>query len=107
MASIDLDAICINVMAYVMFSLREHSGQHRVQFERLIAKRRELLDCLKVDGEFDYIAFATCSTVADFNKLCEQLLDENPNILKIKSNMILDKIKWFAGYPLENLIWRE
>jgi len=107
MASIDLDAICINVMAYVMFSLRDHAGHHRVQFERLIAKRRELLDCLKVDGEYDYIAFATCSTVADFNQLCEELLEENPNILKIKSNMILDKIKWFAGYPLENLIWRE
>ena len=39
--------------------------------------------------------------------LCEQLLDENPNILKISSNIILDKTKWFAGYPLENLMWRE
>ena len=26
MASIDIDAICINVMAYVMFSLRDHAG---------------------------------------------------------------------------------
>jgi Lrp/AsnC family leucine-responsive transcriptional regulator len=107
MASIDIDAICINVMAYVMFSLRDHAGHLRVQFERFIAKRRELVDCLKVDGEFDYIALATCSTVTDFNTLCEQLLDENPNILKINSSIILDKTKWFAGYPLENLIWRE
>ncbi len=107
MASIDLDAICINVMAYVMFSLRDHASHLRGQFERHVGQRRELVDCLKVDGEYDYIALATCSTVGDFNALCEQLLEENPNILKITSHIILDKTKWFAGYPLDNLIWRE
>lgn len=107
MASIDLDAICINVMAYVMFRLRDHATHLRVQFERYIRQRREFVDCLKVDGEYDYIALATCSTVGDFNALCEQLIEEDPNIQKINSHIILDKTKWFAGYPLDNLIWRE
>lgn len=107
MASIDLDAICINVMAYVMFRLRDHASHLRGRFERHIRQRHEFVDCLKVDGEFDYIALATCSTVSDFNTLLEQLLEEDPNIQTISSNMILDKTKWFAGYPLDRLIWRD
>ncbi|MGH8483817.1 MAG: Lrp/AsnC family transcriptional regulator [Pseudomonas sp.] len=107
MASIDLDAITINVMAYVMFRLRDHATNLRTNFERYIRQRKEFVDCLKVDGEYDYIALATCSTVGDFNALCEQLIEEDSNIQKINSHFILDKTKWFAGYPLENLIWRE
>ncbi len=74
MASIDLDQITYNVMAYVMFSLRDHAANLRADFERRIRQRREFVDCLKVDGGYDYIALATCSTVTDFNQLCETLV---------------------------------
>ncbi|AVE03787.1 Lrp/AsnC family transcriptional regulator [Pseudomonas palleroniana] len=107
MASVNIDAICINVMAFFMFSLRDHSGHLRLQFARFIEKRSEIIACLKVDGGIDFIAVAACSTVRDLDALREQLLDENPNILKINTNIILDKTKRFTGYPLEDLKWRE
>lgn len=107
MASIDLDQITYNVMAYVMFSLRDHDANLRADFERRIRQRKEFVDCLKVDGGYDYIALATCSTVTDFNQLCETLVEEDKNILRIASHFILDKTKWFAGYPLDRLMWRD
>jgi Lrp/AsnC family leucine-responsive transcriptional regulator len=62
--------------------------------------------CLRVSGRFDYIAFVVCSTIAAFNTLCDDLLTRNIGIDRISSNVVLDKPKWFGGYPLDHLDWK-
>jgi len=61
---------------------------------------------MKVSGDSDYIAFTIAGSNDKLNKLCERLLGQDSNIKTITPRIVLDKPKWFAGYPLTNLSWR-
>lgn len=105
--AVDLDKICNNVMVYVEFTLEKHRLQDLDRFERAMRAIPEIVDCLRVSGRFDYISFVVCNSIADFNKLCDDLLSRDLAISSIRSNVVLDKPKWFGGYPLEHLDWKE
>ena len=104
--AVDLDKISTNVMVYVEFTLENHRMADFERFERAIRDIPEIVDCLRVSGRFDYISFVVCSSIADFNKLCDDLLGCKLGIARINSNFVLDKPKWFGGYPLEHLEWK-
>ena len=103
----DLDKLCVNVMVYVEITLESHRMADFDRFEKTVRSIPEFVDCLRVSGRFDYIAFVVCSTIADFNALCDDLLTRKLSIARIASNVVLDKPKWFAGYPLDRLEWRD
>ncbi len=105
--AVDLDKICNNVMVYVEFTLEKHRLQDLERFERAMRAIPEIVDCLRVSGRFDYISFVVCNSIADFNKLCDDLLSRDLAISSIRSNVVLDKPKWFGGYPLEHLEWKD
>lgn len=105
--AVDLDKICINVMVYVEFTLEKHRIQDLERFERTVCNIPEIVDCLRVSGRFDYISFVVCNSIADFNRLCDDLLARDLGISSIRSNVVLDKPKWFGGYPLDHLEWKE
>ena len=104
--AVDLDKVCVNVMVYVEITLESHRMADFERFEKAIRSIPEFVDCLRVSGRFDYIAFVVCSNVAAFNNLCDDLLTRDLKISRISSNVVLDKPKWFAGYPLVRLEWR-
>lgn len=103
----DLDKLCDNVKAYALITLKNHGYQDFSVFEKGIKACPEALDCLRVNGGLDYIVFMVCSSIEDFNTLCDELLQSPLGIAKITSHFILDEPKWFGGYPFETLKWRE
>lgn len=105
--SVDLDKLFINVMVYVEFTLERHKKEDFDRFERAVQDIPEIVDCLRVSGRFDYISFMVCSSVSHFNDLCDDLLTRNLSIARINGNVVLDKPKWFGGYPLEHLEWKK
>lgn len=105
--AVDLDKICTNVMVYVEFTLEKHRLQDLERFERTMRAIPQIVDCLRVSGRFDYISFVVCNSIADFNKLCDDLLSRDLGISSIRSNVVLDKPKWFGGYPFDYLEWKE
>lgn len=104
--SVDLEKICTNVMIYVEITLENHRMADFDRFEKTIRSIPEFVDCLRVSGRFDYIAFVVCSNISAFNALSDDLLTRNLSISRIASNVVLDKPKWFAGYPLDHLEWK-
>ncbi|MGB0898095.1 MAG: Lrp/AsnC family transcriptional regulator [Psychrobium sp.] len=103
----DLDKLCNNVKAYAMINLKNHTYQDFSIFEKGIRECPQALDCLRVNGGIDYIVFMVCSSIEDFNQLCDELLQSPLGIAKITSHFILDEPKWFGGYPFDALEWRE
>ena len=53
------------------------------------------------------MAFVVCSSVSELNKLTEQLLEQELNIQRIDTRIVMDAPKWMAGYPLDSLSWKE
>ncbi|MBE1300859.1 MAG: winged helix-turn-helix transcriptional regulator [Alteromonadaceae bacterium] len=102
----DLDRICEHVLAYVEIRLLQNNGQARDAFIKAINEIPEFMDCLRVDGAFDYISFTCFPDIKALNATCDALADDpKVGIEKIKVRMILDRAKWYLGYPLEKLKW--
>ncbi|WP_035801155.1 Lrp/AsnC family transcriptional regulator [Dasania marina] len=104
--AVDINKLCINVKAYLHITLKNQGYQDFSVFEKGVKKYPEFCDCLRVNGEINYIAFVVCSTIADFNELCDNLLQSPLGIGKITSYFVLDEPMWFSGYPLDGLEWR-
>jgi Lrp/AsnC family leucine-responsive transcriptional regulator len=102
----NVDKLCINVKAYAHFTLKSNTYEHCGLFEKGIRKYTEVVDCMKVNGSIDYIAFMMCSTVEDFNRVSNDMMQAELGIEKITSHFVLDVPKWFGGYPLETLEWK-
>jgi Lrp/AsnC family leucine-responsive transcriptional regulator len=105
---VDLDRICEHVIAYVEFTLSNNSLESRKQFEAAIEVIPEFMDCLRLTGDTDYISFTCCSNIAGLNRLCDELsADKTLNIQKIVTRLVLDRPKFYLGYPIAKLKWLE
>ncbi len=102
----DVDKLCVNVKAYTHFTLKSNAYHDCGVFEKGIKKYIEVVDCMKVNGGIDYIAFMMCSTIEDFNSVCDEMLKGPLGIEKISSHFVLNVAKWFGGYPLDILDWK-
>ncbi|PHI35711.1 AsnC family transcriptional regulator [Pseudoalteromonas sp. GCY] len=105
--ALDVNKLCINVKAYANIKLKSNTYQNCSVFEKAIKKYPQMVDCLRVNGGIDYIAFVICTSVEEFNEFCDELLQEELGIESITSHFVMDEPKWFGGYPLDKLQWKE
>ena len=71
------------------------------RFERRMAAASEVVACYVISGRFDYIVRIACPHLADYHKLISGWLDDpSLGVEKIVTNIELQTIKEFAGFPL-------
>ena len=103
---LDLDRMVENVLAYVEFTLENNSTAARRRFEAAIEEIPEFMDCLRITGDVDYICFTCCSNTQALNTLIDEISGrEDLGIKIVKTRIILERAKWYLGYPLEKLKW--
>lgn len=103
---LDLDRMVEHVLAYVEFTLADNSPQARKVFEAAIEPIPEFMDCLRITGDVDYICFTCCSNTQELNALIDDISGrEDLGIRIVKTRIILERAKWYLGYPLEKLKW--
>jgi len=103
---LDLDRLVEHILAYVEFALKNNTLAARKRFEAEIEKHPEFMDCLRITGDTDYIAFTCCSNTQSLNALIDEIsgMDEL-GIKNVKTRIILERSKWYLGYPLSKLKW--
>ena len=107
-AEVDLGRICEHIIAYVEFKLRDNGLAARRRFEAVIEHMPEFMDCLRLSGDVDYISFTCCTNVAELNRLCDELSgNEALGIERIITRVVLDRPKFYLGYPIAKLKWLE
>lgn len=103
---LDLDRMVEHVLAYVEFTLENNSLQSRKKFEAAIEDIPEFMDCLRITGDADYISFTCCSNTQTLNTIIDELSGYvELGIKTVKTRIILERSKWYLGYPLEQLKW--
>lgn len=107
-AEVDLERICEHIIAYVEFTLSDNSLQIRRKFEQAIETIPEFMDCLRLSGETDYISFTCCTNIAELNRLCDEMsANKELHIQKIVTRLVLERPKFYLGYPIAKLKWLE
>lgn len=95
-----------HVLAYVGFALERNSLAARARFESTINDIPEFMDCLRLSGDVDYICFTYCSNTAALNALTDRVSgDESLGVRRVVTRVILERSKWYLGYPLQKLAW--
>ncbi len=103
---LDLNKIVQHVLAYVEFTLDNNSPQIRQKFEEAIGDIPEFMDCLRISGDADYICFTCCSDTTALNELVDSVSgNEELGVRRVVTRVILERSKWYLGYPLDRLKW--
>lgn len=103
---LDLDRMVEHVLAYVEFTLENNSPKARKTFEAAIETIPEFMDCLRLTGDVDYISFTCCSNTQALNAIIDGISgNESLGIKTVKTRIILERTKWYLGYPLAHLKW--
>lgn len=105
-ADVNLDQLCEHVLAYIEFTLEDNGAPVRRKFANAISDIPEIMDCMQLSGDVDFISLSCFSDIKKLNTVCTELSD-NPDlsIKRIKTRIVLDRAKWFLGYPLAHLKW--
>lgn len=104
----DLDRICEHLLAYVEVRLESNTPLFRKPFEKAIQDIPEFMDCLRVEGDFHYMMFTCFPNIQTLNLTVDALAaDETLGIKEYKIRTVLERSKWYLGYPLEKLKWLE
>ncbi|BDX08647.1 Lrp/AsnC family transcriptional regulator [Planctobacterium marinum] len=104
----DLERICEHMLAYVEVKLHSNTPQARKPFEQAIQDIPEFMDCLRVEGEFHYMMFSCFPNIQALNQVCDDIARNSKlEVKEIKVKTILERTKWYLGYPLEKLKWLE
>ena len=105
---LDLNRMVEHVLAYVEFTLENNSPQARARFEAEILEIPQFMDCLRVTGDVDYVCFTCCSNTRELNVLIDRVSgNERLGVRLVNTRIILERAKWYLGYPLATLKWLE
>ena len=105
-ADVNLDQLCEHVLAYIEVTLENNGAQSRRNFAKAIENIPEIMDCMQLSGDVDFISLSCFSNIQKLNQVCTELSDNTSLAIKrIKTRIVLDRAKWFLGYPLAHLKW--
>jgi len=103
-ADIDLAKLADHVEVLSFVTLHKHGRTQQGAFEKLIAETPQAIACYQISGSFDYIVHFVCRSVGDYVTLLNELIETEPNIAAVTTNVIMSETKKFAGYPLKELL---
>lgn len=107
-ADINLEQICEHVFAYVEFTLADNSFPVRRKFLSVVENIPEVMDCMQLSGDVDFISFCCFADIKSLNETCDQLsANKTFKIKKLKTRIVLERSKFFLGFPLARLKWRD
>jgi DNA-binding Lrp family transcriptional regulator len=100
-ALIKRSALGEHVSVFAEIALKDQRQAAVQRFERRMADSREVVACWIVSGRYDYLVRISCPTLDDYHRLINAWLDESTlGIEKIVSNIELQTIKEFTGFPV-------
>lgn len=102
-AILDPDILGLGVIAFTSVTLERHSDARGEAFERAIADMPEVLECLSVTGEADYVLRVLAPDLASFSAFIMKRLLRLPGVSNVKSNIALKKIKQTHVLPLDHI----
>lgn len=102
-AMLDSEVLGLGVLAITSVTLGRHGDTQGDAFEAAVADMPEVLECLSVTGEADYILRVVSTDLASFSDFMMKRLLRLPGVVNVKSNIALKRIKETHALPLNHV----
>lgn len=91
------EQICV----FAEIALKDQRQAAVQRFEKRMAAAPEVVACYVISGRYDYLVRIACPHLAHYHRLISAWLDDaSLGVEKIVTNIELQTIKEFAGFPL-------
>jgi DNA-binding Lrp family transcriptional regulator len=89
------------ISVFAEIALKDQRQASVQRFERRMAASREVVACYVISGRYDYLVRIACPDLKRYHELISAWLDDaGLGVEKIVTNIELQTIKEFAGFPL-------
>lgn len=102
-AMLNPEVVGLGVIAFTSVTLGRHGEAEGENFERAVVRMPEVLECLSVTGEADYMLRVVAPDLAAFSEFMMKSLLRLPGVINVKSNIALKKIKQTHVLPLDHV----
>ena len=100
-ALISRTALGEQISVFAEIALKDQRQAVVQRFEKKMAAASEVVACWVISGRYDYIVRVACPHLAHYHELISGWMDDAAlGIEKIVTNIELQTIKEFAGFPL-------
>ncbi|MDA0707762.1 MAG: Lrp/AsnC family transcriptional regulator [Proteobacteria bacterium] len=100
-ALLDQQKTNLNVCVIIHVKLSRRGEDTRIEFEKFIEKRREVIECYAILGNHDYSLTVVVPTVERFEKFLAGHLLSHPLISESTSFFTLRQVKYSTALPLD------
>lgn len=105
-ADVNLEQICEHVLAYIEFTLENNNAPTKRKFAAAIEEIPEIMDCMQLSGDVDFLSLSCFPDLKSLNETCDKLSERKELCIKrIQTRVVLERTKFFLGYPLAQLKW--
>jgi len=99
-ANVSIDRIRSVTIVLAQVSFERHSVGRFVEFDAWAARTPEIVESLRISGNFDYMLRVVVSDLHDWKRIMREMTDGDFGVEKIVSNFMMEDMKSFRGYPL-------
>jgi Lrp/AsnC family leucine-responsive transcriptional regulator len=92
-AEINAAQVGKELMVFSHVSLKEHSKEYLLNFERKIAGLTEVIECYHVSGEHDYLLKVLVDNMKGYREFLTEKLAKIKNIGNVHSSFVVEEIK--------------
>jgi len=99
-ARLDPFALGIGLVLYAEVTLSGSRADETARFEAALMALPQVVEISDVSGDIDYMLKVVVGTMAEWNRLREQLAGGDLGVERITTHVLMRKPKIFVGYPV-------
>lgn len=99
-AHVAIDRIRTVTIVIAQISFERHSVGRFVDFDAWAARTPEIVESLRISGNYDYMLRVVVSDIHDWKRIMREMTGGDFGVEKIISHFLMEDMKTFQGYPL-------
>ncbi len=101
-ALLDPAKVGVETFTFVEIKLNRHGRDTIKEFIDAVQEVDEIMECHHVTGDADFLLKVACSTISAYEELVIHKLTCLPNLLQLKTMVVLSTLKDETAYKLED-----
>jgi Lrp/AsnC family leucine-responsive transcriptional regulator len=102
-ALLDPARVGLGLLAYVVVKLEKRGKMPVDEFSRAVQGWPEVVACYAMTGDMDYLLRVHAEDLEHFSRFVLDRLLQQPGVIDVKSNFVLERIKDTTALPLGHL----
>jgi DNA-binding Lrp family transcriptional regulator len=90
----------LGIVAYAFVSLDSHRSGGPQQFENLVRKRAEIVECVRLSGSHDYLAKVVVESMEAYARFLDRHLLKWPSVRSVNTSFDLGQLKSTTAIPI-------